>query len=150
MRWSRMEGHVRGRNAMEGNMTKFRTAALALAGVLAITATSATSASAQWRRHGGWGWGPGIAAGVATGALIGSAVAARPYGYYGDPGYYGYAEPYAYDVGPTYYGSYGYRRLGYGPRYTPKGYRRVSCDGPSPLNYLDGCFEGRGPRTALC
>src|SRR5436305_13509696 len=91
------------------NMTKFRTAALALAGVLAITATTATSASAQWRRHGGWGWGPGIAAGVATGALIGSAVAARPYGYYyGDPCYYGYAAPYAYDVGQHNYSSYGY------------------------------------------
>ena len=52
-------------------MTKFRTAALALAGILALTAASTSSASAQWRRHGGWGWGPGIAAGVATGALIG-------------------------------------------------------------------------------
>jgi len=40
-------------------MTKFRNAALALAGVLAITAATATDASAQWRRHhwGGWGWG---------------------------------------------------------------------------------------------
>jgi len=67
-------------------MTRYRTAALALAGVLALTATSATSASAQWRRHH-HGWGPGVAAGVAAGALIGSAVAARPYGYY-EPGYY--------------------------------------------------------------
>src|SRR4051812_49960770 len=85
-----MEAASVARNAMENNMTKLRTAAVALAGVLAITATSATSASAQWRRHGGWGWGPGIAAGVATGALIGSAVAARPDGSYrgGDGGYY--------------------------------------------------------------
>ena len=77
-------------------MTKYRTAALALAGVLALTAASATDASAQWRRHhhGGWGPGVGIAAGVAAGALVGSAVAARPYGYYDGyyaaPGYYGY------------------------------------------------------------
>ena len=71
-------------------MTKYRTAALALAGVLALTAASVTDASAQWRRHHhnhGWGPGVGVAAGVAAGALIGSAVAARPYGYY-EPGYY--------------------------------------------------------------
>ena len=113
-------------------MTKFRTTALALAGVLAMTAVSTTSASAQWRRHhGGWGWGPGIAAGVATGALIGSAVAARPYGYYyGDPGY-AYAEPYVYDTGPTYYGSYGYNDWGWGSRICHEGYRNVPCDGPA-------------------
>src|SRR5215210_5154481 len=111
-----MEGRARGRKAMERNMTKIRTAGLALAGILAISAASVTDASAQWRRHHG-GWGPGIAAGVATGALVGAAVAARPYGY---GGYYYdepvYAAPYAYDAGPTYsapvygtYGSYGYR-----------------------------------------
>ena len=66
-------GRVAG-NPMEKNMTKYRTAALALAGVLALTAASATDASAQWRRHH-HGWGPGVAAGVAAGALIGSAVA---------------------------------------------------------------------------
>ena len=84
------------RNAMEKNMTKLRASAIALAGILAVTATT-TSASAQWRRHhGGWGPGIGIGAGIAAGALIGSAVAARPYGYYGEPGY-AYAEPgYAY------------------------------------------------------
>ena len=106
-------------------MTKFRTTALALAGVLAITAASATDASAQWRRHhGGWGWGPGIAAGVAAGARIGSAVAARPYGYYyDDPGYV-VADPYVYD-GPTY--TYGHRNWGYGDYYCEEGYRRVPC-----------------------
>ncbi|TMJ04302.1 MAG: hypothetical protein E6G97_07300 [Alphaproteobacteria bacterium] len=114
-------------------MTKFRTTALALAGVVAMTAVSATGASAQWRRHhGGWGWGPGIAAGVATGALIGSAVAAQPYGYYyAEPGYgyNGYAEPYVYDTAPAY--GYGYNNWGWGPRICHEGYRRVSCDGPA-------------------
>jgi hypothetical protein len=90
-----------------------------------------------WRGHrGGWGWGGpavGIGAGLAAGALIGSAVAGAPYGgyYYDDPGYV-YAQPYAYDAapayGPGYYG-YGYRGWGYGPCYTNEGYgRRTPCD----------------------
>ena len=112
-------------------MTKFRTAGLALAGLLAVTAASTTSAEAQWRRHHHWGWGgPGIAAGIATGALVGAAVAARPYGYYyAEPGY-AYADPYVYDTGPFYsapvYGTYGYR-WGYGSNYCVEGYRRVAC-----------------------
>lgn len=63
-------------------------AALAIAAV----AASATDASAQrWhhRHHGGWGWGAG--AGFAAGALLGGALASRPYyggGYYSGPGYY--------------------------------------------------------------
>jgi len=109
-------------------MTKFRNAALALAGVLAITAASATDASAQWRRHhwGGWGWGPGVAAGVAAGALIGSAVAGGPYGYYyGEPGYV-YGDPYVYDAPAAY--TYGYRsNWGWGDYYCQEGYRRVPC-----------------------
>lgn len=90
-------------------MTKYGIAALALAGAVAL---SATDASAQWRRHH---WDPGIAAGVAAGALIGSAVAARPYGYYYDaPGYF-YEAPvagYYYDdayVAPRYGSGWGYR-----------------------------------------
>ena len=93
-------------------MTKYGTAALALAGVLAL---SVTSASAQWRGHGGHHgghWGPGIAAGVAAGALIGSAVAARPYGYYEAPGYY--AAPGYYDAPVGYYDdTYVAPRFGY-------------------------------------
>jgi hypothetical protein len=124
---------------MEKDMTKLGTAGLALASVLAITATSVTDASAQWRRHHhGWGPAVGIGAGIAAGALIGSAVAAQPYGYYGEPGYayaqpgYAYAQPYAYDAGstyvaPGYYGTYGYRSRG--QCFTDEGYgRRTSCD----------------------
>ncbi|MCC6887208.1 MAG: hypothetical protein IT536_01515 [Hyphomicrobiales bacterium] len=73
--------------------------AAAIAGTLAV---SVSDANAQWRR-GGWGWGPGIAAGIIGGAIIGSAiVASRPRGYvvyegYGQPvryaGCYWAAEP---------------------------------------------------------
>jgi hypothetical protein len=45
----------------------------------------------QWRR--GWGWGPGIAAGL----IIGGAIAASQYPYYGG---YGYA-PYGYGYAPA-------------------------------------------------
>ena len=122
-------------------MTKIRTAALALAGILAVTA-SATSASAQWRgHHGGRGFGPaiGIGAGIAGAALIGSAVAAQSYGpnyYYDEPGYapgygaYGapvYAQPYGYEqsypVEPQYAPAYRSGRC-----FTDEGYgRRRSC-----------------------
>jgi hypothetical protein len=137
-----MEGRANGHNPMEENMTKLRTAGLALAGILAITAASATDASAQWRGHRGPGWGPavGIGAGVAAGALIGSAVAGGGYGpgyYYGEPAYgygpgYGapvYAQPYGYEpVYPadTYYAPT-YRR-GYGQCFTDEGNgRRRPC-----------------------
>ena len=116
-------------------MTKFGTAGLALAGILAVTAASVTDASAQrGHRHHGGGWGPGIGigAGIAAGALIGSAVAARPYGYY-DGGYYDnggyYADGYyeAPVAATPYYGGYrsgwGYR----GDNGCMEGYRRVSC-----------------------
>lgn len=142
---------------------KNRTIAFALAGTLAAAACATASAGplpvnsgmknaasdqvtdVRWRGRGGggggWGWGPGIGigAGIAAGALIGSAVAAQPYGYYGEPGY-AYAQPYAvepgyayaqpYDAGPAYYGNnYGYRNWGYGPCFTDEGYgRRTSCD----------------------
>jgi hypothetical protein len=116
---------------MENSMTKFRTAGLALAGLLAVTAASTTGAEAQWRRHHHWGWGgPGIAAGIATGALVGAAVASRPYygGYYGGGyGYYEepvYAAPYAYDAPYAYapvYPSWG------SSNFCMEGYRRVAC-----------------------
>jgi hypothetical protein len=69
-------------------------AALGCALVLA-----AAPANARWgHNYGGWGWGAG--AGFAAGALLGSALAPRPYyyGYYGPPAY-------AYDdAGPGYGG----------------------------------------------
>lgn len=90
-------------------------AALTVAGTLAVTTTEA---SARWRR-GGWGWGPGLAAG-AVGALAFGALA-RPYYYgYGYPGYY-----------PGYYGYAGYAPGCFVERqrvWTPYGWRirRVS------------------------
>lgn len=52
----------------------------------------AAPAQARWHgHHGGWhhhrgGWGAGIA-GFAAGAILGSALAPRPYYYYGEPAY---------------------------------------------------------------
>lgn len=66
----------------------------------------------HWR-GGGWGWGLG---GFAAGAIIGSAIAGAPYGYYGGPHYRPYG--YGYGYAPAYYG--------YGPYAYPRyyGYRR--------------------------
>ncbi|WP_024518186.1 hypothetical protein [Bradyrhizobium sp. Tv2a-2] len=75
---------------------------LALAAVATLAVSTASPALA-WR--GGWGWGPGIAAGVIGGAIVGGAIASSPYsygpgyGYYG-PGY-GYPPGYAYAPGPA-------------------------------------------------
>jgi hypothetical protein len=70
--------------------------AAAIAGTLAVTVSDA---AAQYRRHyyyrgGGWGWGPGIAAGIIGGAIIGGAIlASRPRGYVV---YEGYGQPVQY------------------------------------------------------
>src|SRR5471030_2089433 len=63
--------------------------AVATAVVVAASSVLAVSpASAQWRHHGGGGWhrGGGALAGFAAGAIIGGALASRPYGFY-DYGY---------------------------------------------------------------
>ena len=107
-------------------MIKNLTIALTVAGAIAATgftpATAGpiptmTAAVAQaapdhtvdvyWRGYGGWrGYGPGLAFGLAAGAIAGAAIAAPYYGggpayYYGAPmpSYYSrpvYAAPYAY------------------------------------------------------
>lgn len=58
---------------------------LALAAVATLAVSMASPAYA-WRG----GWGPGLAAGLIGGAIIGGAIASSPYpyGYYGSPGYY--------------------------------------------------------------
>jgi len=133
-------------------MIKHRMIALGAAGALLAVAASASASAGPlsidtgvkngpvqttdvaWRGHrGGWGWGGpavGIGAGLAAGALIGSAVAGSPYGYYYDEPGYVYGAPYAYDAGPTYVapGYYGYGYRG-GRCFTDEGYgRRVPCD----------------------
>jgi len=81
----------------------------------------------SWLR-GCWGWG-GVGAGLAAGAIIGTAIAANSYygGYdYGYPSYsYGYGYPsYGYGYGyPSYgYSGYGYSGYGYASAYYGGGY----------------------------
>jgi hypothetical protein len=70
-------------------MKKTIVSLLGAATIVVMVAAPATDASAWWQR--GWGWGPGIAAGIVGGAVIaGAIIASRPPGYvvYG-----GYAAP---------------------------------------------------------
>ena len=82
-------------------------AVLATAGTIAATAVTAP---AQAR-----GIGPGLAFGLAAGALTAGALAASPYYGYG-PGYGYYAPGYAY-YGPRYYGPGPYAYYGGPYRY---------------------------------
>jgi hypothetical protein len=81
-------------------MKKIMTA-IAAAGVLALASVTFTS-DAQAQRCRGCGVGLGIVGGLAAGAIIGGAIAARPYASpYGYYGYYGYGPyPYAYPASP--------------------------------------------------
>jgi hypothetical protein len=91
--------------------------ALAVLAVGAVVAATTVSAPAQAR-----GLGPGLAFGLAAGAIAAGAYGA--YGYYGPGyGYYGY---------PRYGGYYGSRYYGYGPRYY----------GPGPYAYTGGYYGG--------
>jgi hypothetical protein len=70
-------------------MRKTIVSLLGAAAIAAMVAAPTTEASAWWR--GGWGWGPGIAAGVLGGAIVaGAIIASRPPGYVV---YEGYGEP---------------------------------------------------------
>jgi len=84
--------------------------------LVAVAALAVSMASPAYAWRGGWGWGPGIAAGLLGGAIVGGAIAstANPYGYYG-PGY-GYYGP-GYDAGGPYAPCYWQRQRfwdGYG------------------------------------
>lgn len=85
-------------------------AGLALAGALALGAT--TPSQARW--HHGWHNGGAAVAGFAAGALVGAAASNAYYGpgYYGNYGYYGAGNAYAYDPGYAadngYMADYGY------------------------------------------
>jgi hypothetical protein len=96
------------------NKDMLRKAAIIVAAVAALATVTTAPAEARWRG----GWGPGLAFGLAAGALAAGAYGAYgPYGYgYGyGPRYYGYyggPGPYAYYGGP-YYGPRRYYRYGY-------------------------------------
>jgi hypothetical protein len=69
---------------------------------VATLAVSTASPALAWR--GGWGWGPGLAAGLIGGAIVGGAIASSPYYYGPGYGYYGpgyYPPGYAYAPGPS-------------------------------------------------
>jgi hypothetical protein len=74
-------------------MKKTMTALIATGIVAGTLVATMSEADAQWRRRGGWGWGPGVAAGIIGGAVItGAILASRPRGYvvyegYGQPVY---------------------------------------------------------------
>jgi hypothetical protein len=77
------------RPCKETAMKKTLTALVAAATIAGTLAMATTDASAQWRR--GWGWGPGVAAGIIGGAIItGAILATRPQGYVV---YQGYGQP---------------------------------------------------------
>jgi hypothetical protein len=70
-----------------------------LAATIAAALTVASPATARpFGHHGGWHRGAGVGLGFATGALIGGALASRPYGY-GYAPYAAYDEPYVVDEG---------------------------------------------------
>ncbi len=84
---------------------------LAVLATVGAVGTTAFAAPAQ-ARH----FGPGLAFGLAAGALTAGAIAASPYYYGPDYGYYGYGPgyygpgPYAYYGGPYYYRHHHYYR----------------------------------------
>jgi hypothetical protein len=72
--------------------------AAVIAGSLAASVSDAAAQRRYWHHHhhhrGGWGWGPGVAAGIIGGALItGAILASRPRGYVV---YEGYGQPVQY------------------------------------------------------
>ena len=82
-------------------MKRVLSAAAAVAVSAAIMAGSTTSADAYWRN--GWGWGPGIAAGLLGGAIIGGAIASSRYYAPPPPGYVYYPAAAGPVAGPNCY-----------------------------------------------
>jgi len=81
-------------------------------------------------RHGGWGRGAPLAAGIIGGLALG-ALASGPYyggGYGYQPYTYGYPSSYGYEEQPYSYGyqPYGYGYQQYGSAYRPRGLTRNS------------------------
>ena len=94
---------------------KVRIATFAVATLLAANISGGAEARPMGMHggwgHGGWGyrgggWGGGwggVGIGLATGALVGAALATPSYGYgYGYPYSYGYGYPYSYGYGYSY------------------------------------------------
>src|SRR5215472_10666201 len=89
-------------------MKLLRTTALTAALMTAAFPSLTSSAHSAWGWRGGWGWG-GLGLGLATGAIIGGALAAAPYySDYSYPYYSSYSYPYYSSYSYPYYSSYSY------------------------------------------
>src|SRR5262245_59726365 len=77
----------------------------ALMALVAVATLAVCMASPAYAWRGGWGWGPGVAAGLVGGAIVGGAIAssAYPYGYYGPGPYYGGPAYVGGEYGPCYW-----------------------------------------------
>lgn len=73
----------------------------AAAAAISVAAITPALADGRWHHHGGYGWGLG-AAGLATGLVVGSAIASEPR-YYDGP--VDYDDEYAPPPPPGYYGA---------------------------------------------
>jgi len=120
-------------------MRKTLTTLAAAAAMTLATVAAPNQADAYWRGgYGGWGYGGGIIAGLAAGAIIGGIAANRGY-YYGSGGYYGPG----YSYGPGYYGS-GYYGSSFFPGSGPHvvapyyAYQRPVYVRPAPRYYRGG------------
>ncbi len=129
------------------------TAALGVAGLIAMAATPASAkpepsstalvksavasdvSEVRWRHRGG-----GIAAGLATGLILGGIIGASPYYYGGPPAYYG----------PAYYPP-GYYGPAYGPRYYgPPGWQAYCFSRYRSFDPMSGTYLGYDGRRHYC
>jgi hypothetical protein len=94
----------------------------------------------QWRRRG-WGWGPGIAAGL----IVGGAIAASqyPYGYGYGYAHYGYGSGYGYGYAPAPV----YAAPGYAPGYAAPGYAGPGYAGGDAVAYCSQRFRSYDPAS---
>lgn len=105
------------------------------AAAISVAAITPALADGRWHHHGGYGWGLG-AAGLATGLVVGSAIASEPR-YYDGPAYYD--DEYAPPPPPGYYGA--------PRRYVPVASGDLRPWSPDWMQYCEGRYRTFDNRT---